>query len=106
MEFVETSLFTRIAGQYLNDDELARLQAHITKRPDVGAVIKGSGGLRKLRWSSGGKGKRGGVRVIYCWLVRDDQIFLLTIYGKSEVDDLTRVQVGALRRIVMEWKNV
>lgn len=106
MEFVETSLFTRIAGQYLNDDELARLQAHITKRPDAGAVIKGSGGLRKLRWSVGGKGKRGGVRVIYYWLVRDDQIFLLTIYGKSEVDDLTRVELGALRRIVMEWKNV
>ena len=72
MEFVETSLFTRIARQ----------------------------------WSAGGKGKRGGARVIYCWLVRDDQIFPLTIYGKSEVDGLTRAEVEALRRIVMEWKDV
>jgi mRNA-degrading endonuclease RelE of RelBE toxin-antitoxin system len=106
MEFVETSLFTRISRQYLSDEELARLQAYITKRPDAGAVIKGSGGLRKLRWSAGGKGKRGGVRVIYYWLIRDDQIFLLTIYGKSQVEDLTRAGVEALRRIVMEWKNV
>lgn len=105
MEFVETSLFTRIARQYMGDDELARLQASIAKRPDAGAVIKGSGGLRKLRWSAGGKGKRGGVRIIYYWLVRDNQIFLLSIYAKSEVDDLTRSEVEALSRIVMEWKD-
>ncbi|MBF0291420.1 MAG: type II toxin-antitoxin system RelE/ParE family toxin [Nitrospinae bacterium] len=105
MEFVETSLFTRIAGQYLSDEELARLQAYITKRPDAGAVIKGSGGLRKLRWNAGGKGKRGGARIIYYWLVRDDQIFLLTIYGKNEMSDLTRAEVEALSRIVMRWKD-
>ena len=64
MVFIETSLFTKLLAEYLNDDEYRGLQNHLIERPDVGAVIRGSGGVRKARWAAGGKGKSGGVRVI------------------------------------------
>ena len=67
MVFIETSLFTKLLGDYLSDDEYAALQAHLVAYPDGGAIIRGSGGVRKIRWRSGGKGKSGGVRVIYYW---------------------------------------
>ena len=97
MVFVETTLFTKLLGDYLADDEYRRLQAHLIAHPDAGAVIRGSGGVRKVRWRSGGKGKSGGVRVIYYWAVSDDQIFFLTLYGKAEKDDLSAAD---LKRVV------
>jgi len=69
-------------------------------RPDVGKVIPGSGGLRKLRWSAGGHGKRGGIRVIYYWFVPQDVILLLFPFSKNEQDDLTVDQLRKLRRVV------
>ena len=70
--------------------------------PDLGVVIPGSGGLRKMRWSLPGRGKRGGVRTIYYWAVANDQILMLLIYAKKEQDDLTSVQLKVLRKIVEE----
>jgi hypothetical protein len=95
--FVETSLFSRLLGDYLSDDEYRRLQNHLIEQPDVGAVIRGSGGVRKVRWRAGGRGKSGGVRVIYYWAKAGDQTFMLTLYGKGEKEDLT---AGDLRRII------
>ena len=69
-------------------------------RPDSGALIPGSGGLRKLRWAASGRGKRGGARLIYYWAVPQDQIILLFIYPKNVQDDLTPDQLRALRKIV------
>ena len=97
MVFVETGLFSKLLRDYLSDEEYRRLQNHLIDRPDAGALIRGSGGVRKVRWSAGGKGKSGGVRVIYYWAKPDEQTFFLSIYGKSEKDALS---ARDLKRIV------
>lgn len=80
---IESPIFTRLLGEYLSDDEYARLQLHLVNHPDAGVLIPQSGGVRKLRWALQGMGKRGGIRVIY--YVRDrDFIWLLTLYAKAE----------------------
>jgi mRNA-degrading endonuclease RelE of RelBE toxin-antitoxin system len=84
----------------ITDDEYRLLQAYLVNRPDVGKIIPGSGGLRKLRWSAGGRGKRGGIRVIYYWFVSRDIILLLYAFPKSERDDLTTEQLRKLRKII------
>lgn len=101
--FVETHVFTRLVQELLSDDELAELQAHLAKRPRAGAVIQGTGGLRKVRWSCRGRGKRGGVRVIYYHFDERGQIGMLLIYDKSVADDLTAEQKRQLRTIVERW---
>jgi mRNA-degrading endonuclease RelE of RelBE toxin-antitoxin system len=82
------------------DEEYRELQSALVARPDAGAVIRGSGGLRKLRWGLQGRGKRGGVRIIYYWAVSSEQILMLLIYPKNEADDLTDEQVKILRQVV------
>ena len=84
MVFIEASTFTRLLPRYLADDEYRTLQAYLLARPDAGDLVKGSGGVRKVRWASEGRGKSGGVRVIYYWKKRDHEIWMLTIYSKSE----------------------
>jgi hypothetical protein len=76
------------------------MQMALFLRPDLGAIIPSSGGLRKMRWATGGRGKRGGLRVIYYWAVARDQILMLFIYTKSEQGDLTTDQIKVLKRIV------
>jgi hypothetical protein len=88
IEFVETSQFTKLIERYLNDDEYAELQQYLNKNPEAGVVVPGSGGVRKLRWQVRNKGKRGGLRVIYYLRLRDEQIWLLTLYAKTEVISL------------------
>ena len=72
----------------------------LINKPESGKVIRGSGGLRKLRWSAGGHGKRGGIRVIYYWIVSQDILLLLFAYPKSEQDDLTPEQLRQLKKVV------
>jgi mRNA-degrading endonuclease RelE of RelBE toxin-antitoxin system len=96
--FVETPTFTRRVLALLNDDEYREIQSHLTQHPGAGTVIPGSGGLRKLRWAGSGRGKRGGLRVIYYWWSDRDRISMLVIYRKNEQDDLTPNQVKLLRR--------
>lgn len=95
--FVETPVFTRRVQEFLDDDEYAELQTFLNEHPDAGKLIKGSGGIRKLRWPGSGRGKRGGLRVIYDWWVSKDRISMLTVYPKSERDDLTAEQLKQLR---------
>lgn len=97
MVFVETPIFYRRIQQYMDDDEYADLQMVLAARPDVGKIIKGSGGMRKLRWAGSGRGKRGGLRVIYYWWVAKDRISLLLAYPKNEMDELTADQVKILK---------
>ncbi len=99
---IETSIFTRQVQALLTDEEYRRLQMTLILHPDLGAVIPGSGGLRKVRWSLQGRGKRGGVRIIYYWAVSKDQILMLLMYAKNEQDNLTSEQLKVLRRIVEE----
>jgi len=102
MEIVETSVFTRQIRGLLKDDEYKELQKKLVINPLAGAVIRGSGGLRKVRWGVEGRGKSAGVRVIYYYVVPDDWIFMLAAYGKGAKDDLTAKEVAALKKLVKE----
>lgn len=100
MQFIETSIFTRQVTSLLSDDEYSQLQVALFAHPEMGAIIPRSGGLRKVRWSMSGRGKRGGVRAIYYWVVAEDLILMLFMYPKTEKDDLTPQQLKVLREIV------
>jgi mRNA-degrading endonuclease RelE of RelBE toxin-antitoxin system len=102
MVIIETSVFTRQVQKLLDDETYREFQIALAERPDMGAVTKGSGGLRKVRWAAQGRGKRGGVRVIYYWAVEQERLLMLLMYPKSERDDLTREQLKILRKIVEE----
>lgn len=102
MVIIETPIFTRKVQQLLTDEEYRQLQNELVQQPDAGPVIQGSGGIRKLRWAIQGRGKRGGVRVIYYRAVAQDQILMLFIYLKNERDNLSPAQVKALKAIVEE----
>lgn len=102
MRFIETSVFTRRILELLSDDEYRELQQFLLDFPNAGKLIPGSGGLRKLRWNIAGMGKRGGMRVIYYWAVRQDTILFLFAFRKNERDDLTPEQIRILRQIVEE----
>jgi mRNA-degrading endonuclease RelE of RelBE toxin-antitoxin system len=84
MIFIEASTFTKLLPSFLTDDEYRGLQTYLMQKPDAGDLVRGSGGVRKVRWAPGGKGKSGGVRVIYYWKKPDHEIWMLTIYSKSE----------------------
>jgi hypothetical protein len=102
MVIIETPVFTKRVIAILSDEEYRLLQMHLINKPDAGKVIKGSGGLRKLRWSAKGHGKSGGVRIIYYWFAARDTILLLFVYAKNERDDLTPGQLEQLKRVVEE----
>jgi len=99
--FVETPVFNRRVLQYMDDEEYGQMQAFLTLHPEAGKVMKGAGGIRKLRWAGSGRGKRGGLRVIYYWWVAKDRISLLLVYPKNERDDLTAEQVKQLKNQLM-----
>jgi mRNA-degrading endonuclease RelE of RelBE toxin-antitoxin system len=102
MEFIEAPAFTRHLAGYLSDEGYRELQAYLAENPEGGDLIQGTGGFRKLRWSDSrrGKGKRGGLRLIYFVFSEDEQIWLLTLYDKNEADDLSPVQKKALKEAV------
>jgi hypothetical protein len=103
MIIIETPIFTKLITGLMSDDEYKELQEALVTRPEMGALIKNSGGLRKVRWSLEGRGKSGGVRVIYYWMSADDQLYMLLAYPKNEQVNLTDAQVSALRKIVERW---
>ncbi|MBY0270474.1 MAG: type II toxin-antitoxin system RelE/ParE family toxin [Burkholderiales bacterium] len=104
MIFIEASLFSKLRGEYLGDEDYRALQNHLMVQPDAGAVIRGSGGVRKVRWAAGGKGKSGGLRVIYYWLTAEDQIMFLTLYGKSEKGNLSAAELKQVVKLIEEFK--
>jgi hypothetical protein len=86
--FVETKLFTKLVQEYLSDDEYAAFQQSLVVNPEAGDVIPGSGGVRKLRWGVSGRGKRGGLRLIYLVRRRHGEIWMLTLYAKNVADNI------------------
>lgn len=86
--FIESPLFAKQVYDYLVDDEYAALQRYLASDPEAGAIVKGSGGVRKLRWARAGSGKSGGVRVIYFARTKQGEIWLLTIYAKSAQENI------------------
>lgn len=87
--FIETKLFSRLADEYLSDDELSRLQHHLSENPKAGDIIRESGGVRKLRRSTAGRGKRGGLRIIYYLRSKQGEIWLLTLYAKNVAESIS-----------------
>ncbi len=102
MRFVETPIFTKIITRILDDDEYRNLQIALMLRPDQGPLIRGAGGLRKVRWAKAGSGKRGGLRVIYYWAPAESAFYMLYAYSKNEQDDLTPTQARQLGQLVRE----
>lgn len=102
MEFIETPIFTSQVEELLSDDEYRGLQLALVLRPEQGSVIPGGGGLRKMRWTLRGKGKRGGVRVVYYWIAAEDQFYMLFAYPKTRQSDLSKDQLRILRRLAKE----
>ena len=106
MELIETSTFTRQITALLNDEEYGAFQSRLAANPGLGALVKGGGGIRKIRVAVGARGKRGGARVIYYWAVRRDLILLLYAYPKNVSADLTPKQVAQLGKMVkQEFRN-
>ena len=103
MVFIETPVFTRQVKDLLPDDAYAQFQQCVAAHPQMGDVIQGTGGLRKVRWSVKGGGKSGGVRVIYFHVTAQSQIRLLLIYRKGVKDDLTAAEKKALRKLNADW---
>ena len=103
MEFIEATAFTKHVYDYLSEEEYLGLQSFLLQYPEAGKVVRGSGGVRKVRWAIAGKGKSGGVRVIYYFKKQDDEIWLLTIYSKTEVES---IPAHVLRQIAKEIEDV
>ncbi len=100
MRFVETPVFTSAIQRHLADERYRQLQIALMLRPEQGPVLKGSGGLRKVRWARPGAGKRGGLRVIYYWAPAEQAFYMLYVYAKVEQGDLTAAQVRQLGQVV------
>lgn len=99
MEFIEAPVFSRYLSSYLDADSYRELQLVLAENPELGAVMPGTGGFRKLRWADlrRGKGKRGGLRLVYFHFPSDHQIWLMTVYDKDEAEDLTMPEKKLLK---------
>lgn len=104
MIIIETRIFTRLIQELMSDDQYRQLQEALISYPDMGDLIKDSGGLRKVRWNLEGTGKSGGVRVIYYWVVDDHHIRMLYTYPKGKQENLTKEQLAQLKAIVERWQ--
>ena len=98
--FLEIPLFTRLLGDYLTDESYRELQGALMENPELGDVMPGTGGFRKVRWEDArrGKGKRGGLRVIYYYLTVDRQVWFFTLYDKDEAADLMAEEKKVLKK--------
>jgi hypothetical protein len=108
VEFIEAPAFTRLVSDYLSEDAYRQLQTHLANDPELGEVMPGSGGFRKLRWADPrrGKGRRGGLRVIYFYFRSEQQVWLMTVYDKNEAADLTSKQKAALKAAIEQETEV
>jgi mRNA-degrading endonuclease RelE of RelBE toxin-antitoxin system len=100
IEVIQTKTFSRQIDDLLSPSGYEELEWHLSCRPDAGPVIPASGGLRKLKWKAEGRGKRGGVRVIYYWHKGPSLILMLVAFGKNERSDLSKAELRAVRKAV------
>jgi hypothetical protein len=99
-EFIESSLFSKYVGDYLTDEEYSDLQGYLCEHPEAGDIVRGSGGVRKLRWARQGVGKSGGVRVCYYVRTRAGRMLMLTIYAKSAQDSIPGHLLKAIKEVL------
>ncbi len=102
-EFIETDIFTKEIGRIVSDAEYGKLQAALIHKPDLGTLIPGGHGLRKLRWSLADKGKSGGIRVLYYLYLSEREIYMLYVFRKSDQSDLSRTQLSVLGHYVKKY---
>jgi hypothetical protein len=102
MQFVETPVFTAALRRHLDDETYRALQLALLLRPTQGSIIQGGAGLRKLRWTAPGRGKRGGLRLIYYWERESQTFYMLYLYAKNEQGDLTAAQLKTMAKLVRE----
>lgn len=100
--FVELPAFERHRARYLDDGAFGNLQQTLMQDPEAADVVKGTGGLRKMRFGDArrGKGKRGGLRIVYYWWAPGVQFWLFTLYDKDEMSDLTQKQRKAFKELL------
>lgn len=103
--FIAKKLFSRLVEEYLSDDSYRQLQAALASDPEAGPLIPGSGGLRKLRWGIAGRGKRGGLRVIYYVRTKQDEIWLLTLYPKNVAENIPSHVLQQIKKEVDDEKG-
>ena len=103
MIFIESPIFTADVRELLSDEDYAALQVHLMGHPEAGDLIRGTGGLRKVRWTTQGRGKRGGTRVIYFHVAARGHIRMILIYRKGIKDDLTPKEKAVLRKLNETW---
>ena len=102
MRFIETPVFTRLVSNLLSADAYRALQLALLFRPTQGALVPGGAGLRKIRWRGSGRGKRGGLRVLYYWDELEETLYFLYLYAKNEQGDLTKAQIRTIARLIRE----
>ncbi len=102
MRFIETPVFTADLRRHLDDETYRALQLSLLLRPTQGPPIQGGAGIRKLRWAAPGRGKRGGIRLIYYWEPESETVYMLYLYAKNEQGDLTSAQLKVLATLVRE----
>jgi len=102
MEFVETIAFTRRLEKCLGDEDYRLLQQALSQNPEAGAIIRQTGGTRKIRWAPQGRGKSGGVRVIYYYNRGETTCYMLLVYAKNEQDSLSPQQKRLLKQVVQQ----
>lgn len=102
VEFIEAPLFTQLLSDFLTDDECRELQQYLSADPEAGDMIPGTGGFRKLRWADTRrrKGKRGGLRLIYYYFLANSQIWLMTVYDKDSMADLSPAEKRVLKSAI------
>ena len=98
MEFIETTIFTRQIKSLISEESYRAMQSAMLQQPDIGDVMQGTGGGRKMRWAYEGRGKSYGIRVIYA--LKGDKVFMLLTYEKSRKGDLTPDQRRALKQLI------
>jgi hypothetical protein len=101
--FIESVVFTGQVRELLSDESYAELQQYLAQCPEAGDVVRDTGGLRKVRWSVPGRGKSGGVRVIYYHVSAQAQCRMLLIYRKGVKDDLSPAEKKVLRKLNQNW---
>ncbi|HCI6000448.1 type II toxin-antitoxin system RelE/ParE family toxin [Enterobacter cloacae complex sp. ECC445] len=104
LEFIETSAFSMLRKDLMDDDEFRELQTYLLEAHERGDTISHTGGCRKIRWSRPGMGKRGGVRVIYYLRLASGRLYLLLIYSKNAKDDLSENEKAAMKALTQQLK--